>query len=81
MSKAVLIMDMPENCFHCKLQDWANCRIVKGCHTGNKRPNWCPLQPIPEYLSTEVGLTEFQMGVRSGYNLCIDNILKGSEEE
>lgn len=48
MGKAVLVIDMPKNCFACKLQDWANCRIVKGVHTGDTRPVWCPLREVPE---------------------------------
>ena len=47
--KAILVLDdMPENCFKCKLQDWVNCRIVKDCHTGDTRPDWCPLKPVPQ---------------------------------
>lgn len=48
MAKAVLVMDMPENCFKCNLQDWANCRITKKCHVGEGRPDWCPLRELPE---------------------------------
>ena len=38
MAKAVLVMDMPENCFKCKLQNWANCKITNKCHVGGCRP-------------------------------------------
>lgn len=88
MSKAILVMDMPKCCDECSLHYERDCEDY--CDIGNEyidinvlksKPNWCPLQPMPEYLSSEVGLTEFQMGARSGYNLCIDDILKGSEEE
>lgn len=82
MSKAVLVMDMPENCLHCKLQDWFNCRIVKGCHTGDTRPDWCPLRPMPEKREEHPAeYYEFgTLGVAyvSGYNNCIDKILGGA---
>ena len=39
----------------------------------------CPLKEMPQKLDPQA-ITEFQKGVRSGFNLCIDDILKGSEE-
>lgn len=48
MAKAILIIDIPQNCFACKLQNYANCKVVEGCHVGNNRPDWCPLQELPE---------------------------------
>lgn len=74
MSKAILVIDMPKNCFHCKLQDWANCRILKGCHTGDTRPDWCPLKPLPD-MDEEDYKTEWCQGVQNGWNNCIYEIL------
>ena len=78
--KAILVIDMPENCFKCKLQDWANCRIVKGCHTGDTRPNWCPLKPIPSKRPT-IGKESDNdiLCMNAGYNACIDEILGDKE--
>ena len=76
--KAILVLDdMPENCFKCKLQDWANCRIVKCCHTGDTRPDWCPLKPMPE----KANHPDWCDGGRydNGYNACIDEILGDKE--
>lgn len=79
MSKAILVMDMPENCFKCKLQDWANCRIAKRCHTGDTRPEWCPLKTMPEKIGIEEALKMPRNGcigdVINTYNACIDEIL------
>ena len=74
--KAILVIEMPENCFKCKLQDWVNCRIVKGCHTGDTRPNWCPLKPIPSKRPT-IGKESDNdiLCMNAGYNACIDEIL------
>ena len=76
--KAILVLnEMPENCFKCKLQDWANCRIVKGCHTGDTRPDWCPLRPAPEKRQAT---NDFWQGcVNIVRNHCIDEILGDKE--
>ena len=80
--KAILVIDMPENCLKCKLQDWANCRIVKGCHTGDTRPDWCPLKPMPEKMQV-CGKYPQPDGIvpsyKIGYNACIDEILGDKE--
>lgn len=78
MSKAILVIDTPDNCFKCKLQEWANCRIVKGCHTGNSRPEWCPLKPLPEKAELTF-IDHGQDQIAMGWNACIDEILKGEE--
>ena len=75
MSKAVLVIDMPESCFHCKLHDWLNCRIIKGCHTGNTRPDWCPLKEMPEILVHEPGESVCVKRYKTGWNRCINTIL------
>lgn len=79
MAKAILVLDMPENCFNCKLQDWANCRIVKGCHAGENRPDWCPLKEVPERAYHE----NYCDGGRydKGYNDCLDEILGGAKND
>ncbi len=79
--KAILVLEMPENCFKCKLQDWANCRIVKGCHTGDTRPDWCPLKPMPERkgLLKQLPMYDTDTHYEQGYNACIDEILGDKE--
>lgn len=79
MDKAILVLDMPKNCLNCKLQDWANCRIVKGCHTGENRPDWCPLKEVPERAYHENYCDAGRYD--KGYNDCLDEILGGSKDE
>lgn len=74
MSKAVLVMEMPENCFKCKLQDWATCRVTKKCHTGNNRPDWCPLKPLPEKQDIQRAKTMTSLTWIEGWNACIEAI-------
>lgn len=79
MPKAVLVMDMPENCFKCRLQNFLNCKIVKGCHVGGNRPDWCPLRELPEKMKVcgkypqPDGITP---SYKVGWNACLDEILK-----
>lgn len=57
MEKAILIIDMPQNCAECdfsecrKDQDWGDgdyCTINGGQCLNCKRPEWCPLRELPE---------------------------------
>ena len=78
MSKAILVMDMPDSCWRCKLQEWANCRIARRCNVDNGRPDWCPLKPLPE--KTELTFVDHgQDQIAMGWNACIDAILKDGE--
>lgn len=76
MSKAVLVMNMPQNCFKCKLQDFATCRIANKCHVGDKRPDWCPLRELPEKKLADTDLLTMESGIVEGWNACLDKILK-----
>lgn len=76
MSKAVLVMDMPKDCYECKLQDWLNCRIAKKCNTSNSRPDWCPLRELPKKKPTIGKESENDiLCMNAGYNACIDELL------
>lgn len=75
MRKAILVMDMPKNCYECKLQEWLNCKIVKGCHIGKTRPDWCPLRQVPEKREADPAIdNDIDWGLAEGWNACIDAI-------
>ena len=84
--KAVLVIDMPENCMECKLEGYAEntgetyC-IVNDRETGSyeEKPDWCPLKPLPEKKQIHQIDPVFLRGAKNGYNACIDEILKGVE--
>lgn len=80
MAKAVLLMNMPENCFKCKLQNWANCRITNKCHVGECRPDWCPLRELPEKIPDfKHGYENIEKSIiRIGWNNCLDTILENA---
>lgn len=90
MSKAILVMDMPESCSECSIcASWQSsafsareywCPVMENKDVEpNKKPDWCPLKELPEKKENAIG-ANYQRFV-NGYNACIDDILKGGEEE
>lgn len=92
MSKGIIVVDMPEYCDYCPtgrifgINSGVECLVapeeqcVSGYGLRVKRPDWCPIRPIPEKkpLTGDVSNTE-KMGdelVRAGWNACIDELLK-----
>lgn len=92
MSKAVLIIDMPENCIDCKFcrefhegveaccemmddpDDDTLCRMIDGyCH---QKPNWCPLRKLPDKEFADLENDNYEDGYVTGWNNCLDIILK-----
>ena len=55
--KAVLVIDLPKDCWDCHLVDeWGNCNAIKITSNkfgmdvnpyNNEKPSWCPLKPLP----------------------------------
>ena len=79
ISKAILVLDMPESCGDCPLQteyDTLRCVVNNEIVTMDARPDWCPLKPVPEKVDIPY-LTIWD----AGWNACIDEILKGSERD
>lgn len=87
MSKSVLIIDTPANCFECPCfmeMGWrCQCRldIDEDAHDG--RPEWCPLKSFPEQINK--GEDEYDdyytIGFEDGWNDCLKKLLEGCEEE
>lgn len=86
MAKAILIMDMPEYCNDCYAVHMSRngkfCRAAKE-HLQPKaeRPDWCPLQELPEKKDTRTTLEchsngKWTEGMKAGWNACLDKILK-----
>lgn len=79
MAKAVLVMDMPERCDMCDLRytlPFGNkvCNIKLKGVTGEKRPDWCPLQELPEKKETNYYMNNKEKGIVEGCNACLDAI-------
>ena len=88
MSKCVLVMDMPSSCEECILRNEGACFPVSresslcGVYYTMKegrRADFCPLRELPEKQKHSCIDNEFQRGAKTGYNACIDELLKGEE--
>ena len=83
MSKAILVMDMPDVCYDCPLcENDSGCMAVGNSlievFTDREKPEWCPLKPLPE--KAELTFVDHgQDQIAMGWNSCIDELLKGGE--
>lgn len=94
MSKAVLVMDMPESCGKCNFNDiGANGALTCICidvyteledDMDTCRPDWCPLRELPEKMEV-CGHYPQPDGVvpsyKIGWNACLEAITRESEEK
>lgn len=94
MSKAVLVIDMPKNCSKCKFMyefyGVKKCQLLNILTNGRKaiisadilnsgRKDICPLRELPE--KKECTFNDWDADCKAaGYNACIDEIMRGSEE-
>ena len=89
MSKAVLVMDMPERCADCPLRSsektsyvccYLTLKNISSTDYYDKKPDWCPLRELPEKKDRNsperVEYGNFGKGYIAGFNDCIDKILK-----
>lgn len=87
MSKAVLVIDMPEGCNDCVLN---NCHF---CDVTNEniesymydimevdKPDWCPLKELPHKRYHSAYGVPIEMSEDKIWNKCIDKII-GEDEE
>lgn len=79
MSKAVLVMDMPESCYKCKLHcvtpygEYLCCAVRKNIPCA-EIPDWCPLRELPERKETNYYMNNKGKGIVEGWNACLDEI-------
>lgn len=85
MSKAVLVMDMPEQvCQKCTLcyetendDEYLCCAVGKLLPDGEK-PDWCPLWELPEKANHPDYCDNGRFD--KGWNACLDEILRERKE-
>ena len=88
MSKAVLVMDIPECCADCPCSFFERdnpilnliCGVTQEDAYNVGRPDWCPLRELPE---RETEMTDaddlgndYVRGTMDGWNNCLDMILE-----
>ena len=82
MAKAVLVMDMPENCEDCPAMRIVNgyyiCQAKRNLNRSEKRPDWCPLRELPERANHPEHWDNGRFD--KGWNACLDEILKKRKE-
>ena len=66
--KAVLVIDMPEDCA-------SGCPVMCRTRGINHRPTWCPLKPMPQKFCTDANDIE-EDSYCQGWNECIEEIEK-----
>lgn len=85
MSKAILVMDMPDRCWKCSACAFLNytneywCCAKDRLVDPNSKPDWCPLKPIPDKIDMHEAITQdpnYSAEYGFGYNDCIDEILE-----
>lgn len=87
MSKAILVIDMPDSCDDCILARFINgklaCCATESSKTRwlddnymNKKSEWCPLKEMPKDDENEECYfpNEYQNGYARGWNECIRKI-------
>ena len=85
MSKAVLVMDMPDSCMGCNLLYCDAKNNAESCEAREKsrigdlenddKPDWCPLREMPEKKKTIGTESETErIYMNCGWNDCIDAI-------
>lgn len=83
MSKAILVMDMPECCADCPCSFFERSNPILNLICGPEgedannvgKPDWCPLRPMPERKGTAGKRTEInKLMMNRGWNACIDAI-------
>ena len=84
MSKAVIVIDMPECCGHCPVSYFTEgahhdfCQLLgyETTITEEGKLAECPLKPLPEKKNIKTAATPTEIGCRKGWNDCIETILK-----
>lgn len=86
MSKAVLVMDMPECCADCPCSFFERdnpilnliCGVTQEDAYNVGKPDWCPLRKLPEKIpESKSGYEKVTTSVkRIGWNECLDTMLE-----
>lgn len=86
MKGIIVVKDFPKNCRDCDYFGTL-CKITnKKCnwYSEDGKPEWCPIKPVPEKMEEKENAVSipgvFMEGRVSGWNACIDEILKGERK-
>lgn len=75
--KAILVIDMHENCSECLCEQNGICLAKNNAVESIDRPSWCPLKPMPEFKWHEEGKeNECEEWYKNGWNACLEELEK-----
>ena len=83
--KAILVIDMPNNCEECNIIYFQGHGERSTCDSDDwsKRPSWCPLRPLPlKYPpmdSLVANCEPLTNAYNEGWNDCLDKIIGETE--
>lgn len=93
MSKSILVIDTPERCSMCEFlkstdEEYCYCGRLGFDYQVNEymrstpkgKPDWCPHRELPEKKEENKYHNNYERGIVDGFNSCIDEILKGANE-
>lgn len=88
MSKAAIIVEMPQSCHECRFWFSKATEPVKyRCMAAQKyienlggKPDWRPLKKLPKKIGG-VMVGEYTIGRADGWNACLDTITGQQDEE
>lgn len=85
MSKAILVLEMPKNCYQCPYCECKDNYCVlcgESMETQGERQSWCPLKEMPKKKVPVFNPNDCDMEEEikiiheiEGYNRCLDEIL------
>ena len=86
MSKSVLVIDTPGNCYSCCLREpirnWSYCAVkLKRIENSSVKPDWCPLMDLPEKDNGDYPANTSDASFVEGWNQCIDEITGGEVDD
>lgn len=81
MSKAVILIEMPENCYECLLEHNNKCTAYGDIRVESiGKPKWCPLKTLPEKRPIKDRYSySYQLTYDQGWNRVIEEITGEAE--
>lgn len=82
MSKSFLIVDTPESCWQCDIENGHYCGITNEYIDDDEYeeiPDWCPLRKMMERMEENKYHNDYEKGFTEGFNSCLNRILKDGE--
>lgn len=90
MGKSVIIIDTPQRCIDCPFSDDDYIGLCCNVYTYKNislnaamagKPDWCPLQKLPEPKSEEFGQTVINAAKAEGWNAFLNVITNKKEDK